>query len=183
MNWLDYILVFIFLHNLYNGFKTGFLRQISGLTSLLLSFYAALLWYGLAKTCLQNILKLDKIIFALAQNGEAPAWLSGIILNVIAFLLVFLLVNALLKMISRKLKFFNKIPLIGPLNALTGGVIGILKGMIVVFITVTLLSLIKTSFWSNAIDASAIVALSRHYLPLLSGLIFDLISEKVGQFS
>lgn len=183
MNWLDYILVFIFLLNLHKGFKTGFSRQVSGLVNLLLSFFAALFWCGPAKTGLQNFFKLDKIIFALAQKGEASTWLAGIILNIIAFLLVFLLVNVLLKMISRKLKFLHKVPLIGPLNALCGGVVGILKGTIIVFITITLLSLIKTGFWSSAIDASAIVSLSRHYLPLLFGLIFDLISEKLGQFS
>lgn len=182
MNWLDYILVFIFLLNLYNGFRSGFLRQVFGLFSLLIAFYAALFWNDSAKAYLQSFLKLEEIISVLAQKGGASTWLVEITGNVIAFLLVFLLISAVLALISRKLKLLHKIPLIGPLNAFTGGILGALKGLIIIFLIAALLSLIETDFWSKTIGASAVVSLSRYYLPLLFGLIFDFVTAKLGKF-
>ncbi len=183
MNWLDYILVFIILLNLYNGLKSGFMRQVLRLFSILIAFYVALFWSNTVKTYLQCFFKLEEVISVLVQKGGTTTWLADVLLNIIAFLLVFLLVNALLVLISRKLRFLQKIPLVGPLNALIGGALGTLKGIIIILLITALLSLIKTDFWSNTIDASAIVSLSRYYLPLLFGFIFDYLIGKLGKFA
>jgi uncharacterized membrane protein required for colicin V production len=181
MNWLDYILVFIFLLNLYNGLRHGFLRQVWGLFSLLIAFYAALAWNDAAKVYLQKYLKLGEIISVLAPKGEASTWLSGVILNIIAFLLVFMLLSAVLAFVSRKLKLLNKLPLLGPFNALTGGIFGAIRGLIIVFLIAALLSLIETDFWIKTVGASAVVSLASYYMPLLFGLIFDFVTGKLGK--
>ena len=181
MNWLDYVLVFIFLSNLYRGFRYGFLRQAWVLCSLLVAFYTALAWNDAAKAFLQKYLRLEGFIAALAPNGGAVTWLNAIILNIIAFLLVFMLLNYLLALLGRRLKFLNKLPLIGPLNILSGGILGAIRGLVIVFLIAALLSLLETDFWIRTVGASAVVSLSNYYLPLLFGIIYDFVTGRLGK--
>lgn len=181
MNWLDYILVFIFLLNLYKGFRHGFLRQVWGLGSLLVVFYAALCWNDAVKLFLQKYFKLESIIAVLAPKEGAAAWLNGIILNIAAFLLMFLLLSIILAFVGRKLRFLNKLPLLGPLNVLTGGMLGAVRGLFVVFLIAALLSLLETDFWIKTVGASAVVSLSNYYLPLFFGFVLDFVTGRLGK--
>ncbi|RJX28148.1 MAG: CvpA family protein [Dethiobacter sp.] len=181
MNWLDYALIFILILNLYNGFRHGFLRQVAGLVSLFIAIYAALFWSSDVKTYLQKYLKLDEVITGLARNGEAASWLTETLANIIAFLVVFLVLSLVLGLIARKMSIFNKIPIIGPLNALLGSITGAVKGVLVIFLIVALLSLVETAFWMRTVEASVVVSLSRHYMPLFSGLFLDFVVGKLGK--
>ncbi|NLJ55744.1 MAG: CvpA family protein [Firmicutes bacterium] len=181
MNWLDYILVFIFLLNLYKGFRHGFLRQVWGLGSLLLVFYVALCWNDAVKLFLQKYFKLDSIISVLAPKGGGTMWLNGVILNIVAFLLMFLLLGILFAFIGRKLRFLNRLPLLGPLNVLTGGMLGAVRGLFIIFLIAALLSLLETDFWIKTVGASAVVSLANYYLPLFFGLVFDFVTGRLGR--
>ncbi|NLX90692.1 MAG: CvpA family protein [Firmicutes bacterium] len=181
MNWLDYVLIFIFILNLYNGFRDGFIRQVVGLASFFIALYLSLCWSGDISNYLQSFLKLDQIIGALSKDGIPAIWLAEALLNIIAFLLVFSLVAFLLKIITKKLKILNKIPVIGAVNILLGGAFGIIKGFLVISLVVALISLIKTPFWSNTVEASVVVALSQHYLALLFNYVFHHVVDNLGQ--
>lgn len=181
MNWLDYLLIFIFVINLFNGFKEGFIRQIVGLASFFISLYFALSWSEVVSGYLQSYLKLDQVITALYGDGVPTSWLAEVLLNIIAFIIVFSVFSFFLKIFTRKLKILNKVPVIGPLNILLGAVFGIIKGFLVIFLVVALISLIKTPFWSNTMEASAIVALSQHYMALLFNLIFSNVVDNLGE--
>ncbi|MBE6789511.1 MAG: CvpA family protein [Ruminococcaceae bacterium] len=56
------------------------------------------------------------------------------ILSVIVFLLLFILIWLACKIIANALKIINKLPLLGKVNALLGGLIGVLRGVIFVLI-------------------------------------------------
>lgn len=180
MNWLDFILVFVFLLILYNGFRKGFLRQVVGLTSFIIAFYAALYWSSTVRGFLETYLKVDEVLAALTDEGGAPVWLIDVLINIIAFLLAFLVVSVILALIVRKLRFLNRVPLVGPLNALLGGALGAIKGVLVVFLIASLLSLIQVGLWERAVEASAVVALSRHYASLIFLYMLDLVMENLG---
>lgn len=180
MNWLDYVLIFILVLNFYNGFRYGFVRQVVGITSLFIALYLALFWSSDIKLYLEEYLKLDEVISVIVKNGETSLWLTGVLLNAIAFFLVFLLVLFILSFFSGKLRLLNRIPILGPLNILLGGLLGAFKGVIIVFLIVALISLIPTEYWINTLDASVIVALSGHYMPLLHAFIVDYIVGKLG---
>lgn len=181
MNWLDYLLIFIFILNLYNGFKEGFIRQVMGLASFFIALYFSLYWSGSISGYLQGRFNLGQVIGALSKDEVVAVWLTEMLLNILAFLFVFLVVAFLLKVITRKLKIFNKIPIIGPLNIFLGAVLGIIKGFLVIFLVVALISLIEIPFWSNTVEASVIVALSQHYMTFLFNLIFYYIVDNLGQ--
>lgn len=181
MNWLDYVLIFIFIINLYNGFRDGFIQQVVGLASFFVTLYLSLYWSGDISNYLQSFLNLDQEIGALSKDGIPAMWLTETLLNIIGFLLVFLLVAFLLKIITRKLKILNKIPVIGPFNILLGGVLGIIKGFLVISLVVALISLIKTPFWSNTVEASVVVTLSQHYMALFFNYVFYHVVDNLGQ--
>lgn len=56
------------------------------------------------------------------------------ILSVIVFLLLFILIWLACKIIANALKIINKLPLLGKVNALLGGLVGVLRGVIFVLI-------------------------------------------------
>ena len=56
------------------------------------------------------------------------------VLTVIIFVILFVILALVLKIVASSLKLVNKIPLLGGLNSLLGGVAGFLKGFIIVLI-------------------------------------------------
>ncbi len=181
MNWLDYLLIFIFVINLYNGFKEGLIRQIVGLAGFFIALYCAVSWNGDIGIYLRDYLNLDKVIESLSRNGNSTLWLPEVFINIIAFLLIFIVFVLFLKIITGRLKIINKIPIIGPLNIALGAVLGMVKGFLVIFLVAALLSLIKTPFMSNTLEASVIFALSQHYMSILFNFIYLYVVENLGQ--
>ncbi len=180
MNWLDYALIFIIILNFYNGLRYGFLRQAARLASFFLAFYVALFQHNNLKEFLLDNLDLGETITVLSPNGEAALWLTGVLSNIVAFLIIFITLSSLLSFLVSKLKFFNRIPVIGPLNAFLGSIFGIAKGVLLVILIAALISLLEKGFWMRAVEASAIVSLFRHYMPLFYGLIYDIVAAKLG---
>ncbi len=56
------------------------------------------------------------------------------ILSIFVFIILFVVLLLICKLLSKGLKLVNKLPLIGKLNALLGGVLGLLQGAIIVLI-------------------------------------------------
>ena len=145
------------------------------------ALYCAVSWNGDIGIYLRDYLNLDKVIDALSRNGIPTLWLPEVLINILAFILVFFVFILLLKIITGRLKIINKIPIIGPLNIALGAVLGVLKGLFVIFLVAALLSLIKTPFISDTLEASVIFALSQHYMSILFNFIYLYVVENLGQ--
>ncbi len=180
MNWLDYVLVFLFIYCLYKGFKQGLVQQVIGLANFFIAFFLALTFSSYVFGWMEKYLRLDTVISSLAEDGDTPIWLFEVLINIIAFLLAFLIISFILSLVTSRLKLVNKIPLIGPVNAISGGAMGVAKGILLVFLVVGVVSLIETSFWINSLEASAIVALSYHYMTALFQFIVGSIVDSLG---
>lgn len=177
MNWLDFILTFILVYYLHRGLRQGLVKQVVGLAGFFIAFYFSLRWTGTLRAYLDRFLKLDEVFVFLGQESEASLWLVDVMINIIAFLMLMLVFSMVLTLLVQRLRIINKIPLVGPLNAITGAVIGAIKGILVVFIAVSVISLLKVDFWQDSVQASAVVDLSRHYMGLLfhfiAGMVID----------
>lgn len=177
MNWLDFILTFILVYYLYSGLRQGLVKQVVGLAGFFIAFYFSLRWAGTLRAYLDRFLKLDEVFVFLGQESETSLWLVDVMINIIAFLMLMLVFSMVLTLLVQRLRIINKIPLVGPLNAITGAVIGAIKGILVVFIAVSVISLLETDFWQDGVQASAVVDLSRHYMGLLfhfiAGMVID----------
>ena len=177
MNWLDYILVFVLIYYLYNGLRQGLVKQVVGLAGFFIAFYCSLRWSGVLRAYLDRLLRLDEIFVFLGQESEASLWLVNVIINIITFLMLMLVISLILSVVIQRLRIINKIPLVGPLNAISGAIIGTLKGLLVIFVFVSVISLLETELWQDIMQASAVVDLSRHYMGVLfhfiAGLVVD----------
>lgn len=93
--------------------------------------------------------------------------LAVYIIKIIAGFTVFLIVRIGLIFAQSVLSIFTKLPIIGPLNKIGGGIYGFLKALIIVYLVFLVLSVIAT-FISNwtllyAIDASHIGSILYHH--------------------
>jgi len=180
MNWLDYVFIFILILNLYNGYKDGFVRQIAALISFFVALYLALGWSRDLSRFLQDFLQVDRLIVPFFSDGMASRWLVEVIFNVIVFVLVFLAISLILKVVVGRLKVLNKVPIIGSINVILGAAFGVLKGLFIIFLMISILSLIELPFWDEAVDVSVIAALSQHYMILLYNIIYNHVVENLG---
>lgn len=177
MNWLDYILIFVLIYYLYRGLQQGLVKQVVGLAGFFIAFYSSLRWSGVLRGYMDKYLKLDEIFVVMRQESEASLWLIDVIINIIAFLMLLMIISLILSVLVQRLRIINKIPLVGPLNAISGAAVGALKGIIVILVIVAVISLLETNFWQDSMHASAVVDLSRHYMGLLfhfiAGMVLD----------
>lgn len=148
-----------------------------GLAGFFIAFYCSLRWNGLLRSFLDNYLRLDEVFVFLGQESDASLWLVDVIINIITFLMLMLLISLIFSLVIQRLRIVNKIPLVGPLNAVSGAFLGALKGLLIIFMFVSIISLLNTEFWQDTMQASAVVDLSRHYMGLLfhfvAGLVVD----------
>jgi len=114
MVFIDIILIVILGYGCVRGLWNGFLIELASLVSLLLGIYVAI--------------KFSFIIKEIV--GSHVSW-SPQTLQVIAFLLTFILVIVGITVLAKSLtKVLNFTPL-GPLNKVAGGILGILKTILI----------------------------------------------------
>lgn len=83
------------------------------------------------------------------QNFVRPNCI--LIIRTIAFALIFAVVFAVLKIIAYASKLIEKIPVIGQLNSLLGGIAGVLEGIVIVFLLCVAVRLAVTVLDDSAI--------------------------------
>lgn len=76
---------------------------------------------------------------------------SILVLRTVAFAVIFLLVNIVLRIITAVTKLVNKIPVIGKVNALLGFVLGLAEGIIAVFVICVAIRLVVSLTGANMI--------------------------------
>ncbi len=126
MNWLDWILVVLLAFGIYRGIRRGLLRQVLGLSALVIAFIFGYLHMDTVGTWFEN------------QVGIPMEYSS-----VIGFLCVFFSAFLVLSIVSGFLdKIVRNIPIIGWLNQLIGGALGLISSALLLSLIVYLLSLI-----------------------------------------
>lgn len=99
---------------------------------------------------LSTLLKtnLEKQVFApsgLTQVGDyVSQTIVGAILNVICYIICFLALMLVFHFVLNFLKVVFRFPVLKQLNSLTGGVFGLLRGVLLVFVAFALLPLVQT---------------------------------------
>lgn len=94
------------------------------------------------------------------------------ITKVVAFFVLFVLFTLVLRVVSKFLENVNKIPLIGKLNSTLGGVLGVVKAVIIVLVVCTVMYFIVSSSNNtelvNAISGSKLYNLITENNPILN---------------
>jgi membrane protein required for colicin V production len=151
MNWIDFSILFVLVLAFLNGYRRGVFKEISTFIGLVLG-----------------------VIFAVNNADWLATQLHGkfnfspTVLFMISYILVLAACIAILKLLGH---FFYKLVKIAPLklpNKISGGVFGIVKGLVVLSL-VLLLFLFPTPFRSidGAIESSAMARPIRAFVPLI----------------
>lgn len=131
-NWfmfINIIVAVVFLIYIFKSYKNGFVYELVNLVFLVLSVIAS--WI------IAPILASKISIFDVNQVSDAPIPskdVNIIINSLIWFIIILVLLNVLFLLIKPLLKFVSKIPLLGTVNKVLGGIVGILYGLFVTII-------------------------------------------------
>lgn len=125
MNYLDIVILCLIALYVFNGLRKGFIISLASLIALVLGFYAAIhfAWF------------LDDLLVQYLDPSRT--WLP-----VISFIVMFLIVVTVVMIIGKALE--KVVDLVGMtiLNHLAGGILGIIKGFLVVSVLLYIVSTI-----------------------------------------
>jgi membrane protein required for colicin V production len=124
----DYILFSISCFLVVRGLIKGFIREILGLVSLIAGFVVAYLFADDLASILSNYIESDQ--------GAA----------IVSYAILFIFSTLIISYISRLLTSLSKAVSLGLINRILGGVFGLLKSIVILFVIWYLLDLIKASF-------------------------------------
>jgi uncharacterized membrane protein required for colicin V production len=168
VNWLDFLFIFVFVLHTLSGFSQGFLKKMVGVLGFVAAFYLALRWGADFIPFCEKLIPIGKLInLLLPAQSTNMEWLFTLLYNILGFILLFIVFHFCFKLLTVRFRAVNKVPVIGFVNILGGGLLGAAKGMLLIFIISSIVSLMPTPFWVQARDNSAIIALSEYYLPLI----------------
>jgi membrane protein required for colicin V production len=143
MNGLDIAILCILGFTLIRGIMTGLVQSVSGVIGAVAGFYGAYFYYPV----------LAKFLGKWVEPGS--------VLNIASFFVIFCAVVIVVTIIGRLLKWVMKIVFLGWVDKLGGGLIGLLKGGIIVAVLVIAL----TSF----LPPKSSVLKNSSLLPYVSG--------------
>ncbi len=150
----DIIILAIIILSAYMGFKRGFLRSLTGALSTVISFALTLVLFKPIGNILNNspvresvFNKINGLIegsdntaiklFSAVQNDGVEA-VTEIAINLISFIVVIIIVKLLLAIIMRAVKLTSKLPLIKQANSLLGGIFGLVGGVLICYIVISI---------------------------------------------
>lgn len=101
--------------------------------------------------------------------------IATMLLQTIVFLVLFILFCIIVKLLTRTLKFIDKVPLVGTANAVLGAVFGVLEAFLFLFLFTTVIAFIiqisgnqLDSINQNIVNQTYVFKILYEYNPLLS---------------
>lgn len=114
----DILLLAILTIFVYAGYKKGFLRTLTGMLSFVISFVVAFWLSGYMP-------------FLLASFPVAK-------IKILSAVIIFIVVRVIIYTLIKVCGFIRKLPLIGACDGILGAVLGVLRGVIIVYVLVVL---------------------------------------------
>ena len=150
-NLIDLIIILVIFVGIYRGYKRGFFKEFFGFVGLIVSTILAVKYMS----------DLAILIYGALQLPHAVSTL-------LAFILIFLPTMFLFRWIGIKFKLLSKFSFIlGNIDRLVGMAIGLIKGALLVSVSVVLLSLAGfNKTFSDAVDNSKLYKPMMRVLPL-----------------
>ncbi len=169
MNWFDILLLLIFFFHLVSGFSRGLVKQLFDLVGffivIILSFWGSHHFGGILASYIkpEDLVPHHELIKSLGLEVSLER-VPQLIAGVVSFLILFVLLGLLFRLLSGGFRWVNKIPVIGFINRISGGVLGALIGIAFVYIIIAGVKLIPLQFFMDALENSAVVIIANHYL-------------------
>ncbi len=169
MNWFDIFLIIVFFLHLVSGFSRGLIKQLFDLVGFIVIIIFSFWGSRYFSSSLASYINPEDIIphHELIENlglevalDKAPQVIAG----VISFLILFLVLSLIFRIFSGGFRWINKVPVVGFLNRIGGGLLGALIGIVFVYIIIAAASLIPLTVFVEAVASSEMVFIADHYL-------------------
>ncbi len=166
INWLDLAIAVVLLIYIILGFRDGLIKQLLTLLGLVISLVVAFYASGPVGTFILDM-------FSPVRNADA----GSLVGTVIAFIIIFVLLQFTVRFVAEKMRMVNYIPLIGIFNMIGGVIVGLLKAFIFLFIIVAVLSILPYEVMGDVVANSALANLISSIFPEFLGEASDFIRE------
>jgi uncharacterized membrane protein required for colicin V production len=184
---VNLILIVLLILGAFIGLKRGFIMQVLHLTSFIIAFIIAVLFYDNIAPKLTMWIPYPEFTedgFG-ALFGALP--LEDAYYNGIAFVFLFFVAKITLQILANMLDFVAELPILHSVNGLLGAILGFIETYFILFIILYFMALLPIDMFQGYINDSSIAQFMIEHTPLLSSQIkdlwFDQISETVKNFS
>lgn len=145
LNWIDISISLLLAVTTVRGFLRGFIRLIFDFMALILAIFLSFQWYKELSQYLEGYLKMP-------QNMRL----------LISFVLIWVLTYAVVTIIGNLVHKLIGEDIFSPLNFIGGGLIGLMKGLLIIWIILqlTLITPIASIFSKNLRDSQALKFIS-----------------------
>lgn len=139
-NWMDWALLVILALSVFSGMFKGLVKQALDFASLFVGLFLADKWAPQVSVWLNSTFNLGTSLRTLLVPIFGNYNLEPVALAVLSFLLVWGVVSVAFSLLGGVLQSVTRLPLLATANRLGGGLLGALKGGLVLFIVASLLS-------------------------------------------
>lgn len=166
---IDLVIIILLVAGLVSGARRGLIVQLIQMAGFLISIIVAYLYYKpLAEKLVlwipyPSIDENTTLKFAVEQLD-----LSQTFYQLLAFALIFFVVKFAIQILASLFDFLRYIPILGGLNRLLGGVLGVVEAYLLIFIVLYVLALLPIDGIQKYIEGSFLTTLMLEYTPILS---------------
>lgn len=158
MNALDFILIIIFVVGMASGYRKGFLVSLFSLLAIFLGIVAGFKLMGAAMLTLNDLYNFDEKI-----------------LPYVAFAVVFVLVLIVVNLLGKILKSTLDKTLLGGVDQLAGGILGLLKTVFLVSVVFWIMDSMHLEFLHRWTDQSVVYPYTAGFAPTVTKMVGEFI--------
>ncbi|GHH97240.1 CvpA family protein [Neobacillus kokaensis] len=166
---LDLAIIIFLVIGFLVGLKRGFILQLVHLTSFIIAYVVAYLYYDEFAPKLTLWIPYpsfgdDPTLKILTDSSD----METAFYRAIAFVIIFFAVKIILQIIGSMLDFVAHLPVLKQLNVWAGGVFGFLEVYLIIFILLYIAALIPIEQFQTILDQSSLAKAIVNYTPVLS---------------
>ena len=178
---LDLAIIIFLVIGFFVGLKRGFILQLVHLTSFIIAYVVAYLYYEKLAPKLTLWIPYPSLgndptlkILTDSSNMETAFY------RAIAFVIIFFAVKIVLQIIGSMLDFIAHLPILKQINVWVGGIFGFLEVYLLIFILLYIAALTPIEKFQTVLDHSSIAKTIVNYTPILSEQLKDWWLDKRG---
>jgi len=113
--------------------------------------------WGFRRGLVQSLIRMLSFVISIALIWIAYPYIStffgdNIFVNLLIILAIFIACMILLRILARVLKIFTDLPIIKQINALGGGIFGLLQGALLIYLVFALLYLVNPMIENDVVN-------------------------------
>ncbi|HLQ83548.1 MAG TPA: CvpA family protein [Pseudogracilibacillus sp.] len=151
----DIIILIMLLYGLLSGLMRGGVLQLFSLIGFIIALIVARLFSPDLADIMRSIISTDN-----------DTW--SLLYNVISFMLIFILVQLIIKKLANLLNIVTKLPVIGFFNRILGAILGFVQMYLVAFVVVIILFLSPMEDIKELIEESQVAMYMINSTPVIS---------------